>query len=82
MIYDPENREVYFSTEMIQSEADAGVSYEHFKAYCVRSVNVPLNKFRCTSSLRTQQTCSKDKYQFPESLSQYELAIFLFSSSS
>lgn len=40
MIYDPENREVYFSTEMTQSEADANASYEHFKAYqqeCIKN---------------------------------------------
>lgn len=43
MIYDPENREVYFSTEMIQSEADADASYEHFKAYqqeCIRNPGI------------------------------------------
>ena len=43
MIYDPENREVYFSTEMIQSEADADASYEHFKAYqqeCIKNPGI------------------------------------------
>ena len=46
MIYDPENREVYFSTEMIQSEADANVSYEHFKAYQQECINNPGVMFR------------------------------------
>ena len=41
MLYDPENREVYFSTEMIQSEADANASYEHFKAYQQACINNP-----------------------------------------
>jgi hypothetical protein len=41
MIYDPENKEVYFSTEMIQSEEDANASYEHFKAYQQECINNP-----------------------------------------
>lgn len=46
MIYDPENREVYFSTEMIQSEADAKVSYEHFKAYQQECISNPGTMFK------------------------------------
>ena len=41
MIYDPENKEVYFSTEMIQSEEEANASYEHFKAYQQECINNP-----------------------------------------
>lgn len=41
MIYDPENKELYFSTEMIQSEEDANASYEHFKAYQQECINNP-----------------------------------------
>ena len=46
MIYDPENREVYFSTEMIQSEADANVSYGHFKAYQQECIKNPGTMFK------------------------------------
>ena len=52
MIYDPENREVYFSTEMIQSEADAGVSYEHFKAYLRAQCKCSTKNITCTNSLQ------------------------------
>lgn len=55
MIYDPENKEVYFSTEMIQSDADAAVSYEHFKAYqqeCIKNPGVMLkNQMRDANGL-------------------------------
>lgn len=55
MIYDPETKEVYFSTEMIQSEADAAVSYEHFKAYqqeCIKNPGVMLkNQMRDADGL-------------------------------
>jgi hypothetical protein len=46
MIYDPENREVYFSTEMIQSEADANASYKHFKAYQQECIKNPGTMFK------------------------------------
>jgi hypothetical protein len=46
MIYDPENREVYFSTEMTQSEADANASYEHFKAYQQECIKNPGTMFK------------------------------------
>lgn len=54
MLYDPDNRDVYFSTEMIQSEADADASYAHFKAYqqeCINNSGTAKNIFGVAASL-------------------------------
>ena len=45
MRYDPEDRELYFSTEMIQSKEGSEASYEHFKAYQQEMLDHPRKWF-------------------------------------
>ena len=45
MRYDPEDRELYFSTEMIQSKEGSEASYEHFKAYPQEMLDHPRKWF-------------------------------------